>query len=248
MNDERKKQLLEQRDEIDMMLLTEACMASEGAAILAKYEEAEKQGEVSDVPDELDAKCRQIIQTAYVKQEQKRVLAHVTTYIRKIAVYILLLLGAASTLILSVDALRVPVLNFILNRSERASSLVFDNTQFDKNAELEKFKDRVVPFIPKDYPLLHEHIEENGTVLLTFQNDAGNSIFIKTFPAKGTANIDTETADTTEIELNGYRAFLVEKDGYCVYWVNEEIGKIFSIYADNLSLDRFWEIVYSLAA
>jgi hypothetical protein len=248
MIDERRKQLLEQRDEIDLMLLTDASMSADGAAILKKFEEAEKCGEVSEIPAELDEQCRQLIETAFAKQKRKRTFTAITTYIGKIAVYVLLFLGAASTLVLSVDALRIPVLNFILDQSGRASSLAFDDISMDDKSELDLIQGNVASYIPESYTLTGKMTERNGFALLRYQNNEGDLILIKAMYADGTANIDTENADTTEIDLNGYRAFFVEKDGYCVYWINEEIEKVYSVYADNLAIDLFWKIVYALAA
>lgn len=248
MIDERRKQLLEQRDEIDLMLLTDASMSADGAAILEEFEAAEKRGEVSEIPAELDEKCIQLIETSFAKQKRNQTITTVTQYIAKVAVYVLLFLGAASTLVLSVDALRVPVLNFILNQSSRASSLAFDDFSVDDSSELDMYLNKVMPCIPDSYHLIDKLAEKNGFLILRFQDEGDGLIYIKAMPADGAASIDTEYANITEIDLNGYPAVFVEKNGFCVYWTNENLEKIYSVYANNLSIDLFWELVYSLAA
>lgn len=247
MNDEYRKQLLEQREEIEMMLLMDEYLESEGAMLLKDFEEADKRGEIPEIPEDLDERCRQIIHNSFAKQEQKRTLTRITKYIGKVAVYVLLFLGVASTLVLSVDALRIPVLNFFLEQKERSSSLELDDSTPLPEPEVDRIKFCVADILPDEYQLNSEISEENGFILLCFQNAEANTLLINVVPSEGRLGVDTENAVSTNVEINGHQGLFIEKDGYTAYWFNPDRNLTYSVYSDQLDLDTFWSIVYTLA-
>lgn len=247
MNDEYRKQLLEQREEIDMMLLMDEYMESEGERLQQEFEAADLRGEVPDIPVDLDLKCKEIIHNSFAKQEHNRTLSRITKYIGKVAVYILLFLGAASTLVLSVDALRIPVLNFFLEQQERSSSLDFDDSAPVIHSELDQIKICVDELLPNEYQLTSELAEANGFTLLCFQSTEGHTVLVNVVPSEGRLGVDTENTTSIDMEINGYPGLFIEKDGYTAYWYNTDKDLTYSVYSDHLSIDIFWKIVYALA-
>ena len=247
MNDEHRKQLLEQREEIEMMLLMDEYLESEGAMLLKDFEEADKRGEIPEIPEDLDERCRQIIHNSFAKQEQKRTLTRITKYIGKVAVYVLLFLGVASTLILSVDALRIPVLNFFLDRSERATSISLEEPQKSEESEFSQMINTVKGLLPEGYELISSSEDAEGFCVVCFQNAAGNILLIETQPLDATISIDTEDVTPTDMEINGYDALVIEKDGLRVIWFNADSHIAYSVYADALDSTIFWKITYTVA-
>lgn len=246
MNDEYRKQLLEQREEIEMMLLMDEYMESEGERLLQEFEAAGLRGEVPDIPVDLDLKCKEIIHNSFAKQERKRTLSRITKYIGKVAVYILLFLGAASTLVMSVDALRIPILNLFLTYTQRETTISYYTNKEESVVYRDSILEEISDHLPEGYEgNIHE--EQDGSMIAIYQNTLGNILLIEVLPSEGIMSIDTEDADVQDTKVNSYDALLINKDGLRIVWFNPEAEMTYSVFADNMDQAVFWKIVYTLA-
>ena len=68
MSDQRKQQLVEQYEDLALSMLMEDYAQAEGERLLREFEEAERNGELPEMPEELDRKCRNLIETSFAKQ------------------------------------------------------------------------------------------------------------------------------------------------------------------------------------
>lgn len=91
--DERRKDLLEQREELDFALLMDEYAEKMGGNVRREAEEAFEKGEL-EYPQELDAACHAIIKQARIKKEVKKPMKAVTRYVLVAAAAIVLLLGS----------------------------------------------------------------------------------------------------------------------------------------------------------
>lgn len=247
MNDEYRKQLIEQYEDAALALLMDEYAETDGERLQRDFEAAEQAGAVPDVPDALDRKCRQLIQNSFNKQKRNAQLRKLSRSAVKAAAFLMILLGLATTMVLSVDALRTPVLRFFLRHEEQYTSITFSEPTASLTPEeqiLEKI--RSAP-IPEGYALTKQEIN-NGIIMLSFcENALGKEIWIEAFPASGVLNVDSEDAEYTETTINGYQAFYIEKDGYCITWCDDNLQTVFTLRANGLSKDDFWKLASALS-
>jgi len=213
----------------------------------AQVQEQFKRGEVSEIPAELDEKCRRLIETSFAKQKRGQTINTITKYIAKVAVYVLLFLGAASTLVMSVDALRIPVLNFFLEHSSRDTVISLGEQNTSDSINYEQITHAIDDVLPDTYWLEAFVEREDGFFTILFQSNDSQTVLIETLPHDNTLSIDTENAIPVEIMINGCDALFIEKDGYRVVWINIEKQVSYSVYASAPDDSNFWEIVYTLA-
>lgn len=243
MSENKKLELLDQYDEVTFALLMDKYAEEEGARLRKEFEEAQAAGEVTDTSDALDEKCLQMIHRDYAKKRGKDNVRKIIRMTSKVAVAVMVFLGLMTTTVMSVDALRIPVLNFLVDHFDGYSSLSFeDASQPEKHTLAGQFES----LLPDGYVEVSESITENITMVV-FQNSAGDMAQIYVTPASGVVNIDTEDAIYSEINLAGYKAILLEEDGFQVTWTIPEAGLLITVQADALSKDTVLGICYQLA-
>ena len=94
--------------------------------ILTEYEEAKQNGTMPEMPEELDAKCRDLIDETFGCARCRARVKRIGAAVAKAAMVVLILLGLSTVTVLSVDAFRVPVLNFLIGRNEKYTSIIFN--------------------------------------------------------------------------------------------------------------------------
>lgn len=247
MDSKHRQELLDQYEEATMMLLMDEYAEADGARLLQQFEEAEKNGQVPDVPAELDEKCRKLIEGSFAKQERKNHIFQLGRILGKVAIYALVLLGLMTTMVLSVDALRVPVLNFFLEQSERYSTVIFNHEiQADDPAE-NPLSERMESWLPDDYELVVEEYI-NGETFLVYQNDIEKIISLNITYCEGKLFVDTEDSAQKETTINDYPAVFVDKDGYRLMWTDEKTNLAYDFYANGLDAELFEKIAYRISS
>lgn len=243
MSENKKLELLDQYDDVTFALLMDEYAEEEGARLRKEFEEAQAAGEVTDTSDALDEKCLQMIHRDFAKKRGKDNIRKIIRMTSKVAVAVMVFLGVAATTIMSVDAFRIPALNFILEHFDEYSSLTFsDATQPQKHNTAELFDS----LLPDDYTEISSTITENVTMVV-YQNSVGNMAQLYVTPAGGEVKVDTEDALYSEIELADYKAILLEEEGYQVMWTIPEDGLLFTVQSDGLTKEAVLDICYQLA-
>lgn len=248
MNDKHREKLPEEYEEITMELLMDEYAEAEGEALWKEFQAAEEKGEVPDIPDDLDQKCRNTIRSATARINRRAQFAHGLRTLSRAAVFVLVLFGVSTTLVLSVDALRIPVLNFFLRDSERYTVVALDEQNQAVQKEFENIRSSVEFFIPDNYNLATEDTSEHGSLQLVYLDENDGVITLSVAPASGQLVMDTEAADMQKVKINEMDALFVEKDGLHVFWMNPEKGLSYDLFTNALDSSQFWKIVYALAA
>ena len=245
MNEQKKQKLLEQYDDAAFALLMDEYAEEEGARLMAEFEAAQAAGQVPEMPRELDEQCRRMIRRDRAKKRSKQAARSFRKVAVKAAVAVLVFIGLMTTVVMSVDAFRIPVFNFIIEHFDEYSSITFTDstqpqTQTHNPAEL------FASILPDDYTLISSSITENITMVV-YQNSVGNMAQLYVTPAGGEIKIDTEDAIYSEIVIAEYKAILLEEEGYQVMWEVPEDKQLFTVQADGLSKDAVLGICYQLA-
>lgn len=244
MIDKRKQELLDQYDDATFALLMDEYAEEEGANLLAEFENAMAEGDVPEVPDSLDQKCRQIIHQNYAKQRRKQRTKKVLQWTSKAAVVVFVFLGLSLTTVLSVDALRIPFLNYFIQHSDKSSVINFANQSIPTNGAEEC--DPLVGLLPNSF--MQVDFERNDGLIYSVHTDESDNyaMFHMTY---GTGDYyfnseDTEYVQTTLLE---YDAFYLKSDRYQIIWINEETEIVYSFAATGITENLFLEISKLLA-
>lgn len=234
-----------------LALLMDWSAESDGEQLWDEYCTAEQQ-----MPPELDAICRNRIQK-YAKRSRRR-----GGFVRMLktsgqaAACLAIILFFAISLITSVEALRVPVLNFILKHSEQATAIIFQHEPTQKETQLEELLNILKESAPEGYSLEIENIYRDNysnppvitSIFMGFQDAGSNLLSIHVTPAEGTMNVDTEDASVTRITLEDQYAMLIEKAPEIrMIWINETQGLLYSVTASAMEKADFMEYVAILA-
>lgn len=114
MNDQRRERLEDAWDETALELLMDDYAEIAGSELYDEYCSDLETGNVEDLPAELDESCQEMIHASFTAESKakKNSLNTALSHVYKAAMVVLAIFGATTILVVSVDALRVPVLNF----------------------------------------------------------------------------------------------------------------------------------------
>ena len=246
MNEQKKQKLLEQYDDAAFALLLDEYAEEEGARLMAEFEAAQAAGQVPEMPAELDEQCRRMIRRDRAKKRGIRAARSFRKVAVKAAVAVLVFIGLITTVVMSVEALRVPVLSFFIEHKEKFS--VIDLTQ-DKNqpttdpdAAVYPTGDSLMQFIPAGYESVY-YYDVEGLISCGYQNPDGAAIIFDMSPGDSVYQFDTEDAFYEYVKIEDIEIILIEKDGYRAVWLNSDQSIIYSLIASDLSKNEFLNIV-----
>lgn len=215
--------------------------------ILKEYEQAKQNGTLPEMPEELDEKCRELIEEAFTQPPCCSRSKHISASIVRVAVVVLLLFGLSTAMVLSVDAFRVPVLNFLLDHSGKFGTVVLDlNTQQEATFTV-SIADRFDTHIPVGYRLTNRDLfSTHGCI--TYENDSGHLLCLLFETDQNQVNVDAEDIEYSPVEFGDYYAVFGEKDGYSLMWLDSENQVIYQLWASDMDKREFWKLAYALIA
>lgn len=249
--DDRRKQIETQFSDAALALMMDDFAEEEGKQLWEAYCEEE-----CCMPAELDARCSSQIQHTIDKTSHQSAVRKRWKSAGRAAACLVVLLCLAGTLVSSVEALRVPVLNFIIRHAPQYTSFLFGEAPGSSLTRLEELLSILKISVPDGYTLAAEHIHRDEfpdppsvhSVFLAYQDADENILMINVAPAEGTLNIDTEDATITKIILAEQEAMLVEKAPEIrVLWINDAQNLYYDVYASNMEKSAFLEYVTPLS-
>lgn len=120
-------------------------------------------------------------------------------------------------LVTKVDAVRIPVMNFVINVSEEFSDIqVVDS---ERKLELSEASNDYLPcYVPEGFSV--EFVEEySDTWIVQYTDRIGEYYSIDFYRSAINGSMDTEGATVTEQKINGYPALIIDKKDYLtVVW------------------------------
>ena len=244
MNEQKKQKLIEQYDDAAFALLMDEYAEEEGARLMAEFEAAQAAGQVSEMPAELDEQCRRMIRRDRAKKRGIRAARSFRKVAVKVAVAVLVFIGLMTTVVMSVEAFREPVLNFIVERYEKYSSLQLDNEA--QNTDANTTCDYLSGLLPDDYYITSETDTPMFKIAM-YENDLGDLVQFCITQTAGAYNIDTEDALVSEIVLGEYKAILLEEDGYQAIWYDSVNSIVYNFRATGFTKETFLHLCEQLA-
>lgn len=208
------------------------------------------------MPLDLDIQCRKQIQKTIQKNSRHTFMMRFLKTAGHIAASLTVILCLTVSLITSVEALRVPVLNFILKNSPRATAILFQSSTTPGETQLEELCSILKFSVPEGYTLEMERVYRNEftnpqtvtSVFMAFLDANENLLTIQVSPAEGSWSVDTENAVVTHRTLEGQNAIFIEKSPeFQVLWLNETQNLFYHISASSMEKADFENYVITLA-
>ena len=250
MNEQKKQKLLEQYDDAAFALLMDEYAEEEGARLMAEFEAAQAAGQVPQMPAELDEQCRRMIRRDRAKKRGIRAARSFRKVAVKAAVAVLVFIGLITTVVMSVEALRIPVLNFIVEQYEKYAILSSEKTSPDYISHDTPHGVGVNPLeslLPENYQLGTFDNSVEGHLLVTYLGNEDEYVSYTVYPATNLSFYDIENAEAESVTVMGYNALFIEKNGYRLIWFNDTDNTAHSLTATHLSYNDFWALAECLS-
>lgn len=178
-----------------------------------------------DLSDQLNQKMDNMFSSARKRANRKR--RFITA--RRIAAVFVVLLTMASITVMSVDAFREPVLNFILKEKKHGRSTV----HFEPN---DKDPDFTMTYIPTGYQFTKKTVSDNGDYFIyEYKNKNDQQLYIE-------INYDINPENYVNIDKTGYIEFVHSNTKYyflkgpynqLLWYKNKCIYKVYSLHSQK---------------
>lgn len=252
-----KLELMDQFDDAAFALMMDEYAEAEGERLRAEFEEAMRSGTAPACPPELDEKCRKQIKRHFGKQRRSAYAGLTRRVAGRAAACLLIALGISATLIMSVEALRVPFWKFIME--EYGSSTVFDFSGMNEENQgvyidpLE-MEDPVKFYLPEGYHNVSFE-EDQGRINSVYETDDGRFVAFEMIHSDSNLLNTVQSAyDFERFELVCYEAqyslCYYTDEGWpmeMVEWYDPEIETMYCVAAKGMGKMDLIEICESLA-
>ena len=175
--DDREK-LMERYDDAAFALMMDEYAEAEGEAILAEFRAAAEAGELPEMPEELDKACRNTIRREYARRERRVRLRQLRRAAARVAVAVFAVIGILSTLVMSVEAWRVPLWKLIGENYGSVQDFNFGDMNKEEGEtpkQLTAENDPFFLYIPYGYRQVSFDVE-NGRIDSRYETEDGKYI------------------------------------------------------------------------
>ena len=183
-----------------------------------------------EFPPELDSRCRALIQQEYRKQRLKSYKKHTLRMLRSVAAVAIVLLSLCSVLFITVEAFRVPIMNFFVEKHDRHLELRGTSAE-DEIATAFNPDNPLGTILSEDYILVElQNNWQEGMLAATYLSDTDSSVFFMIDPVISTMLVDDENAKSRDLRLIDYDTqILIEENIIRLYWLDAETEQTFTL-------------------
>ena len=188
-------------------------------------------------PTELDNRCRLLIRRECTRYRLKRNIKSITKGLQYVAVFAVAILSLFSLLFMTVEAVRIPIINYYIEQFDGHWEISGQETsEAQPNNDGIDIQNPLHGLIPNEYQLTILEGDSLADLTAIYENAEGKWICLSGMPGDSWVAVDSENAQLSQrCQINGYDALLVVKDGVNLTWIYEETSIIFSVFADDLT-------------
>ena len=212
--------------------------------VARELDEISKLAKDMEYPKELDDWFAGYIENVKKSEKKAKRMAAAKRIANKAAMVAIVLMIGLALVTFSVDALRIGVLNFIVETTQRYTSIKVGNV-IDKEDEVTiPWSSYYLPeYIIDGYSL--SSVQEFSDIrLIYFQNTNGEVIKFSQSFDNDNYQIDTENTEATEVMINGAKGILVDKDGVVtLLWNNSDYTFYLTGKADKEEIVKMAESI-----
>lgn len=209
-----------------------------------------QQVHTADSP-QLQLVCQKQFQQHQRRENRKKFLKGTGRFFKRAALVAMAFLSLGSTLFLSVEAVREPILNFYIEQNDGNWKLrsLFGADSDVPESVLFNEKDPLGALLPEDFYL--DSIEGNLTddLMAIYYNDDQKVISFRSIRSDSSSYINTENSDVERLRIGEYDAVLSVRKGteYAVLtWYNSDLEIFITIVTDSISKDELVRIAQTV--
>ena len=236
--DERKKKVMEDFGDAALALMLEEQAEADGKALWEAYCE-----HIEPMPQSLDKTCRKVMAKVIRRSHKHMLMGRALRCSALLAACLVLV----TTLVFSVEALRVPVLNFILTHGGASTVLRFQERESWEETPLEEMRHILDITVPDGFVLEIENSDSPSMLGRFYCSDDTGTLQIVIIPAMGAMSLDADQGQITEFTLAGHDAILVESDDLQAMWINKTQKLFYTVTASAMEKTEFLQFVEILA-
>lgn len=156
--------------------------------------------------------------------------------IQKVSVFLVILLLGIGTTVITVEAIRVPFINWLISLQEDSTSI-----HFNKEQDLENL---TFGYLPDGYNATFVSSNSN-TTYYSIENSFGDTLILSICSLDAGYNVDTEQAQFSEVKVNGKKATTIQKgDSNTLVW---SIDSSSLLLEGTLALDELIKIAENIS-
>lgn len=172
------------------------------------HEYLQKTTAETEEPDTMSELCEQKILRSIKKDVGQKKLKRTVRKLSRVAAIVLIVLAILTATIMSVEAFRIPFFNLFINSGDKITGFTLhDGSEANTLSQFEG-----PSYLPIGYELNSTEVLGKKETL-TYLNSAGECLLVSRFQAGSDFTVDTEDAETSNIDVNGYQGLYSIKDG-----------------------------------
>ncbi len=211
-------------------------------SIVDELEDKKEEIKNTTFPKKLDTWVQEYIKKEEKKENKIRLIKNIKNQSKRAAIILLIIIAGISTLIFTVEAIRVRVFNYFIERNEKYTEIRVEEENDIKTPELDWENYYQPTYMTKGY--FFESSKGIGSIKVLKYSDGENQITFTQANNGTDFQLDTEDAVTENIIINGNEGFLIIKeDRSMIFWHNEE--KSFTI-TGNIKKEEIVKIAESM--
>lgn len=222
----------EQLEEATVAVFMEQYAKVLDAGIDKKLEECADE----EFPPELEKRCRALIEKEYAKSKSEKRRKGVVRFLQRAAIVVVALLSLSSVLFMTVEAFRLPVMNFFVEKTDRYWQMTAnsDENTIPATYNLENPLDGII-YDGFELTSLSGSVE-SGDLMAKYSDGSQAAITLLAQYSLGNLQVDGENAVVFDEKVAGHDAHLyIEENTVRLAWLDENVSRAFSVYAVNVT-------------
>lgn len=243
MNEKNNRDVYEKYVDATVGLLVENYADILSENLLDEVENCKKEN--TDFPQELDKQCFALIKKECARRRRNQYRKGFTKGLQYVAVLAVFLLTAASFLFVSVEAIRIPIINYFSEKSDGHWEFSSDVTSVPSiPSDVIDISDPLKGLIPSEYKLALIDGDSLDFLFALYSADSEKEICFSAYSMGSIMGIDSENAEKSQkCEILGNQAVLIIKNGeISLSWAQENVSIVFTLTANDLSEDTVIQI------
>lgn len=200
-----------------------------------------------EFPAELDKRIRTLIAKESAKERNAKRRKTALRVLRSAAAVFAVVMLTCGVLFVSVEAFRVPIMNFLAEAKDRYFVLR-STSKDDEFPTLFNPDDPLGNILPDEF--VADEVNNNwdmGLLDASYSDNTGTKILLTVEPAQSAALIDKEDAEVNHFQINDCDAYMSKEGGELrIAWLDADAEKIFSLCGIQVTEEKLLLIAESL--
>ena len=224
-------------------------MASQNGKRGNEENERLKQDPSFAYPEDLDQKCRALIDKEFAKRKRREAGRTAVRVLSKVAIVFLVIAVLFAVPFMTVSAFRATVMNFVIDTFDVGSSVYVDTVNSNGGVANEILSDPVFGAEPQWIPEGFERQDVECYHGIVYEDGEGGKINFCEFGITTRSKIDTEDVDVMDkMEINGFDALIICKgERVHIEWLDTDRTVICTLITNGVDQESAIRIAESVA-